>query len=145
GIGHMRVAADIESALRIGPAVEYETIEVRVGDIAAELADLHSTRPSLCADLRAFELADRVLRKRHPKADLVGARGYIVPVNVVRMGDPEGRHRVVRGDQNILGGLPIPSQLRRAGCSKVGRDARLGCMTLGLDPEVADELIAVRD
>src|SRR5690606_39351703 len=76
GIGHMRAAPNVESALRIGPAVEDETIEVRVGDVAAELADLHSTRPDLRTDLRAFELAYRVLRKCHPEADLVGTRGH---------------------------------------------------------------------
>src|SRR5690606_14361018 len=62
GIGDMRVAADSESALRAGPAVEHQTTEVRVGDVVAELAELHTTRPGIRADLRAFELTYRVLR-----------------------------------------------------------------------------------
>src|SRR5690606_37532921 len=80
GIGHMRVAAYIESTLRIGPAVEYQSIEVRVRDVAAELADLHSTRPGIRADLRALELTYRVLRKGHPEANLIGTRGHVVNV-----------------------------------------------------------------
>src|SRR5690606_32193969 len=101
GIGEcrMRVTADIELTLRIRTAVEYEPIEVRVRSIALELANLRATRPRIRADLRALELADRVLREGQPEADLVGTRGNVVPVDVVRIGDPEGGHRVVRGDQ----------------------------------------------
>src|SRR5690606_9456268 len=145
GIGHVRVAADIESALRIGPAVEHQTVEVRVGDVVTELAELHSTRPRIRADLSAFELTYRVLRKRHPEADLIGAGGHVAHVRIVRVGDPERRCRVVGRNQDLIGVLAVASLLGRAGRGEVRLDARLRRMTLGLYPQVADELVAVLD
>ena len=67
--------------------------------------NLRSTRPGGLADLRAFELTVRVLRQGQPETCRVGTRGHVVAVDVVRIGDPESRHRVVRRQQDVLGVL----------------------------------------
>src|SRR5262245_28034062 len=83
------IAADGEMAIGPGGAVTHETVEVRMGDVALELADLRATRPGGLADLRAFELTCRMLRESEPEACRVGTGGYVVAVDVVRIGDPE--------------------------------------------------------
>src|SRR3978361_268499 len=45
-----------------------------------------------------------------PETDRFGASGHVVPVDVVGIGDPERRRRVVGGDQDILGGLAVRSR-----------------------------------
>src|SRR6188508_3320123 len=57
--------------------VEHEPVEVRMGNVVPELADLGTTRPGALADFRVQELTVRVLRQREPEAILVGARGHI--------------------------------------------------------------------
>src|SRR5215831_15132387 len=82
GIGIGRMPADGEMAIRPGPAVHHETVEVRMGRVALELADLRSPGPGLRADLRAFELARRMLRQGEPETYRVGPRGHVVTVDV---------------------------------------------------------------
>src|SRR5580765_8514959 len=105
GIDKGNIPADRELAIGPGGAVAHETVKVRMGDVALELAELRATRPRGLADLRAFELARRMLREGEPETCRVGTRGHVVAVYVVRVGDPEARHRVVRRDQDILGVL----------------------------------------
>src|SRR5690606_3467941 len=71
------VAAHREAAVRARRAVTHEAVEVRVGDIAPELADLHAARPGVLADLRALELAHGVLGNGEPEAGGVRARGHV--------------------------------------------------------------------
>ena len=54
--GQMRVPAKVESALRIGSAIEHQPFDVGVGDVAGKLPNLRSTGPGLRGDLRAFKL-----------------------------------------------------------------------------------------
>src|SRR5579864_4260595 len=105
GIGKGNMPADGEMAIGPGAAVEQETVKVRMGGVALELAHPGSTGPGCLADLRAFELTRRMLRQGEPKTGRVGTRGYVVPVSIVRVGDPESRGRVVGRDQDILGVL----------------------------------------
>ncbi len=151
-LGNVRVAGNTESVVGVDVPVEHEAIVVRVGDVALELAEWRAARPDVLADLRAIELAIRVLRQRHPEAVRIGTRRHVVAVHVVRVGDPETRHRVVRGKQHILGGLAIRPdgqavvEVRAlSGCGEPGRDAGLGGMALGLDGQVVHELVAVLD
>src|SRR5687767_10415220 len=44
-----------EFAIGPGATIQHETVEVRMGDVALELAELHSTRPDGLARIRAFE------------------------------------------------------------------------------------------
>src|SRR5688500_1980167 len=62
-IGQGNVSADGELAVGPGGAVTHESVKVRMGDVALELAELHPARPGCPADLRAFELAHRMLRE----------------------------------------------------------------------------------
>src|SRR5262245_61613998 len=94
-----------EMTIGPGAAVGHETVKVRVGGVALELPHLHSTWPGLRTDLRAFELTRRMLRQGEPETCRVGPRGHVVPVNIVRIGDPESRRRVVGREQDILGVL----------------------------------------
>src|SRR5688572_7315689 len=88
GIGKGDIPADGELAIGPGSAVTHEAVEVRMSDVALELAELRATRPGVPADLRAFELARRMLREGPPEACRVGTRGHVVPIDVVRIGDP---------------------------------------------------------
>src|SRR5206468_2361201 len=63
-----------------------------------------STRPGSLADLRTFELPLRVFRQRPPEAILIGTRCHVVDEDIVRIGDPVSRHRVVRRQQGVLAG-----------------------------------------
>ncbi len=94
-----------------------------------------------------------VFRDRQPEADLIGTGRDIVDVAVVRVGDPEGRCRVVRGQQGVPAaeaGLPGGRSIRvLRGFSPlaarfVGHARQCG-MTLGLDGQVPDERVAVLD
>src|SRR4029079_17495209 len=118
-------------------AVAHETVKVRMGDVALELAELRATWPGGPADLRAFELTRRMLWEGEPETCRVGTRGHVVAVNIVRVGDPEDRHRVVGRDQDILGvlagGLEVQAVRVRSERGEVGRIAGLGRMALGLD------------
>ena len=91
----------------------------------------------------------RMLGQGHPEADRVGTRGHVVAVDVVRIGDPEARHRVVRRQQHVLGLLAAVRRRRPrsalSGRGEVGRLARHGRVALGLDRQVVDELVAVLD
>ena len=87
-------------------------------------------------------------RKRPPEAELVGPRRHVAPVDVVRIGDPEGRRGVVRGKQDMLRPLasrPPACPQFQSGRAEVRRLARQGRMTLGLDAEIVDELVARLD
>src|SRR5262245_65256067 len=105
GIDKGNIPADGEMAIGPGRAVTHETVKVRMGDVALELAELRATRPSGLADLRAFELTRRMLRESEPETCCVGTRGHVVAVGVFRIGDPERRRRVIRRDQDVLGVL----------------------------------------
>src|SRR5215216_866763 len=105
GIDKGNIPADGEMAIGPGGAVAHETVKVRMGDVALELAELRATRPGGLADLRAFELTRRMLREGEPEADRVRPGGHVVAVGVFRIGDPERRHRIIRRDQYILGVL----------------------------------------
>src|SRR6476660_9326952 len=95
GIGKGNVTGSGEMAVGSGAAVEHETVKVRMGGVALELPHLRSPRPRLRTDLRVFELANTVLRQGEPETCRVGPRGYVIPVNIARVGDPESRRRVV--------------------------------------------------
>src|SRR5688572_31640808 len=88
-IGKGNIPADSELAIGPGGAVTHERVEVRMGDVALELAELRATRPGGPADLRAFELARRMFRKGEPETCRVGTRSHVVAVSVFRIGDPE--------------------------------------------------------
>src|SRR5687767_5673561 len=66
-IGKGNIPADGELAIGPGGAVTHERVEVRMGDVALELAEPGATRPGGPADLRAFELAHRMLREGEPE------------------------------------------------------------------------------
>src|SRR5436190_16237033 len=135
-------------AIGPGSAVAHETVEVRMGDVALELAELRATWPGCLADLRAFELTCWMLREGEPETCRVGPRGHVVAINVVRVGDPEARRRVVRRDQDILGVLAGQIEVRagrRSERREVGRVAGLGRMALGLNRQVVDVLVAGLD
>src|SRR5580698_11133744 len=106
GIGKGNMPTDGEMAIGPGAAIEHERVEVGVADVALELPHLGSTRPGYLADLRAFELTRRMLRQGVPETRGIGPRGHVVPVNLVWIGDPESRRRVVGWAQDILGVLP---------------------------------------
>src|SRR6202021_1302588 len=108
------MTTDGEMAADPGAAVEHETVEVRMGGVALELPHPGSTRPGCLADLRAFELTRRMLRQGEPETCSVGTRGHVVAVNIVRIGDPESRRRVVGRDQDILGVLAGRIEVLRA-------------------------------
>src|SRR5262245_19145593 len=59
----MRAAGHTERVIGRNVSVEHERVVVGVGNVALELAEWRSTRPSRLADLRAFELTNRVLRQ----------------------------------------------------------------------------------
>src|SRR4029434_2181908 len=100
-----------EMAIGPGAAVEQETVKVRMGGVALELTNLGSTWPGLRTDLRAFELTRRVLRQGEPETGRIGPRGHVVPVDIVRIGDPERRRRVVGRDQDVLGVLAVRKEV----------------------------------
>src|SRR5918994_3059369 len=101
-IGKRNIPADGELAIGPGGAVTHESVNVRMGDVALELAELRAPRPGGPADLRAFELACRMLREGEPETCRVGTRGHVVAVGVFRIGDPERRYRDIRGDHELL-------------------------------------------
>src|SRR6202008_4755647 len=140
GIDQRNIPADGKTAIGPGGTVAHETVEVRVGDVALELAELRATWPRTLADLRAFELARGMLREGEPETCRVGTRGHVVAINVVRVGDPVARRRVVRRDQDFLGVLAGELEVQavrvRSERGEVGRVARLGRMALGLDRQV---------
>src|SRR6516164_8499106 len=102
GIGKGNMPTGSEMAIGPGAAVEHEAVKVRMGGVALELPHPYSTRPGLRTDLRAFEFTRRMLRQGEPETCCVGPRSHVVPVNIVRIGDPESRRRVVRRDQDIF-------------------------------------------
>src|SRR5437762_13010189 len=65
----------------------------------------HSTWPGLLTDVRAFELPRRMLRQGEPETCRIGPRGHVVPVDIVRIRDPESGRRVVGRNQDVLGVL----------------------------------------
>src|SRR5215218_10387300 len=60
GIDEGRMPAGREMAIGPRPAVEQETVKVRMGNIALELPHPGSTWPGLRTDFRAFELTRRM-------------------------------------------------------------------------------------
>src|SRR5678809_455592 len=106
GLGHK--PADVEMVIGGDATVPHETVKVRMGYVALELLHLGSTWKGLLTDLRACELTNTVLRQGVPETCRVGPRGHVVPVNIVRIGDPESRRRVVGREQDILGVLAGP-------------------------------------
>src|SRR6185295_5940097 len=111
GIGLGSKPADVEMVIGGDAAVAHETVKVRMGDVALELLHLGSTWKGLLADLRACELTNTILWQGVPETCRVGPRGHIVPVNIVRIGDPETRHRVVGRKQDILSVLAGPLEV----------------------------------
>src|SRR6185503_18825609 len=85
GIGKGRMPTDGEMAIGPGAAVHHETVEVRMGSVALELAHPGSTWPGLRTDLRTFELTRRMLRQGEPETCRIGPCGHVVPVNIVRI------------------------------------------------------------
>src|SRR3954466_13169555 len=67
GVGEGNMPADGEMAIGPGAAVQHESIDVRMSGVALKLPHLHSTRPGLRTDRRAFELARRMLRQGKPE------------------------------------------------------------------------------
>src|SRR5215831_9500470 len=112
GIGLGNIPADGEMAIGPGCAVTHETVKVRMGGVALELLHLHSTWPGVLTDLRAFELTRRMLRQGEPETCRVGPRSHVVAVNIVWIGDPESRRRVVGREQDILGVLAVRLEVR---------------------------------
>src|SRR5690348_12442172 len=84
-----------------------------------------------------------------PETCRVGTRGDVVAKDIVGVGDPVARRRIVRRDQDFLRVLArqfeVQAVTRRAERGEVGRVARLRRMALGLDREVVDELVAGLD
>ena len=76
-LGHVRGAGQPEDVFHVDVPVEHEPVEVGMGNVVPEVAELGTTRPDALADFRVQELTDRVLRQREPEAILVGARGHI--------------------------------------------------------------------
>src|SRR5690606_41469854 len=103
--------------------------------------------------LRARERTARMLRQRDPDAVRIGAGGHVVDERVVRIRDPVGRDRVVRGQQNVASEkarFPVGHAIlaREAGLafrSEIDRHAGLRRVALGLDRQVSDELVAGLD
>src|SRR5262245_39666003 len=112
GIDKGNMAAGGEMAIGSGAAVEHEAVKVRMGSVALELPHLGSTWPGLQTGLRVFELTNTVLRQGKPETYRVGPRGHVVAVNIVRIGDPESRRRVVGREQDILGVLAASLEVR---------------------------------
>src|SRR5687768_8666686 len=76
-MGQGNMPAGGETAIGPGAAVQHETVKVRMGGVARELADLHSTWKGGLADLRAFELTGRIHRKGEPETCRVGPRRHV--------------------------------------------------------------------
>src|SRR6187200_3084392 len=89
GIDKGNISADGEMAIGPGGAVAHETVKVRMGDVALELAELHAARPGCLAEIRVCKRARRMLREGEPETCRVGTRGHVAAVDVVRVGDPE--------------------------------------------------------
>src|SRR3954471_23863508 len=89
GVDEGRMPAGGEMAIGPGAAVEQETVKVRMSNITLELPHPGSTWPGLRTDFRAFELARRMLRQGEPETGRIGPGGHVVPVDIVRIGDPE--------------------------------------------------------
>src|SRR6266581_8125046 len=141
GIDKGNVPAGGEMAIGPGAAVEQETVKVRMGGVALELPHPGSTWEGLRTDLRVFELTNTVRRQGEPETCRVGPRGHVIAVNIVRIGDPESRRRVVGREQDILGVLAGRLEVRavrRSEWSEVCRVARRVRMALGQDPQVVD-------
>ena len=100
-------AGDTEGVVGPGAAVEHQAIEIGVGDVAAELPQPGPSGPGIGASLRAQERPYAIGRKGHPEACGIRTRGHIIPVDVIRIGDPECRCGIVRGKQDMLGFLAI--------------------------------------
>src|ERR1051326_837887 len=94
-IGLGNKPADGEMSIGPDAPVTHETVKVRMGGVALELPHLHPARPGLRTELRAFELTGRMLRHGEPETCRVGTGGHVVPVNIVRIGDPESGRRAV--------------------------------------------------
>ena len=131
-------AGDTEGVVGPGAAVEQQAIEIGVGNVAAELTQPGPSGPGIGTDFRAFERPYRMRRKGHPEASGIRTRSHIIPVDVIRIGDPECRSSVVRGKQDMLGLLAILILDRQ---KKACRLTRQCWMTLGLDSQVFDDLI----
>src|SRR6476620_6016280 len=67
GIGQGHMPAGGEMAIGSGAAVGQETVKIRMGGVALELAHLGSTWPGLQTNLRVFELTSTVLRQGEPE------------------------------------------------------------------------------
>src|SRR5262245_22515398 len=140
----MRVPAKVESALRIGSAIEHQTFDVGVGDIAGKLPHLHSTGPGLRSDLRAFKLTCRMFWKSQPEACCFRTCGHIPAVGVVGVRDPEGGRRVVGRKQLVGGSLTILTWSASVDSDYcVCRIARPVGIALGQDSQVSNVLIPV--
>src|SRR5437773_7562959 len=111
GIDKGNMPAGGEMAIGPGAAVEQETVKVRMGEVALELPHPGSTWPGFRTDLGAFELTRRMLRQGEPETCRIGPGGHVVPVNIVRIGDPERRRRVVGRDQDIRGVLAVRKEV----------------------------------
>src|SRR5688572_66711 len=138
----MRVPAKVESALRVGSAIEHHPFDVGVGDVAGKLPKLRSTGPGLRGDLRAFKLTCWMFWKSQPEACRLGTCGHIPAVGIVGVRDPEGGRRVVGRKQLVGGSLTLTA-------SSVGSDDCI-CritgpvgMALGQYPQVAQILVTV--
>ena len=145
GIGDMVIAAaDAERAVGLGAAVEHETVEVGMGGVALEFPHPGSTWPDV--GVLAFVRSRRMLRQGEPETRLLGTRGHVVAVDIVRIGDPEGRRRVVGRDQDILGALAGRARSRsapRSGRAEVCRNTGFAVgMAFGHYAEVVNELVA---
>src|SRR5262245_18142666 len=125
GIGEGNMPTGDEMAIGPGAAVEHETVKIRMGSVTLELLHLGSTRPGLLTDLRVFELTSTVLRQGEPETCRVGPRGHVVPVNIVRIGDPESRRRVVGREEDILGVLAGRLEVRAVRRSERGEVCRV--------------------
>src|SRR5688500_20279453 len=71
-LGHVRGAGQPEDVFHIDVPVEHAPVEVRVGNVAPELAELGTPWPDALADLRVRELTDRAPRQCELEAPLVG-------------------------------------------------------------------------
>src|SRR5579863_5848683 len=134
------MAAGTDMAIRLWAAVEHETVKVRMRGVALELTHPHSTWPGCLADFRTFERARRMLRQCQPETRRLGPRGHVVPENIVRIGDPKSRRRVVGRDQDVFSALA--SRIEdlfglRSDWAEVCRNAGFPVrMTLGLHSQV---------
>src|SRR5205814_10725548 len=117
-----------------------------MGEVALERPHPGSTPPGFRTDLGAFELTRGMLRQGEPETCRIGPCGHVVPVNIVRIGDPERRRRVVGRYQDIRGVLAVRKEVlavRRFERGEVCGDARRVRMTLGQDRQVVNELVTV--